>query len=185
MKPPGEIKSKLRNHVSKEIFLGYNPHTTRNVIYYDVDTHKIKLDYRVIFDEGMNNFTMADTPLNAQRLRIVDIGNPPPEEQKSFPDSQFELSISPFTDLLPVLLKSNTYSPNATFGFTYQYNYILKRSFVNTLKSKYLYSKIFSNPRSTNNNLRGGFVTSIHVTCVFTSTDALKQILLLHYQGVF
>ena len=41
---PGKRKPKLKNHVSKGIFLGYDPHTTQNVLYYDVDTHRIKLD---------------------------------------------------------------------------------------------------------------------------------------------
>ena len=45
--PTGKRKPKLKNHVSKGIFLGYYPHTTQNVLYYDVDTHRIKLDSHV------------------------------------------------------------------------------------------------------------------------------------------
>ena len=45
-----------------------------------------------------------------------------------------------------------------------------------TIKPKSTASKIFSNPRYTNNNLRGTFVTSIDGTHVLTSADSLKQL---------
>ena len=47
--PPGKIRAKLNNHISKRIFLGYGPHTNLNVLYYDVDTHRIKLASHVRF----------------------------------------------------------------------------------------------------------------------------------------
>ena len=84
-----------------------------------------------------------------------------------------------------MLLKCTASSPDPTFGFTLQDDYLLKRYFVKTIKPKYLASKIISNPRSTKNNLIGVFVTSIHGACVFTSDDDLKQLCLLHKQGVF
>ena len=40
--------------------------------------------------------------------------------KKNVPDIQFELSIIPFTDLITVLLKSTTYSPDPNLGFTFQ-----------------------------------------------------------------
>ena len=67
-RPPGKKKFKLKNHVYKGIFLGYDPHTTQNMLYYDVDTHIIKLASHVQFDEVMNDFPMTDTPLNFQHL---------------------------------------------------------------------------------------------------------------------
>ena len=47
---PVNWKSKLKNHVSKVILLRYDTHTTQNVLYCDVDTHRIKLTSRVWFD---------------------------------------------------------------------------------------------------------------------------------------
>ena len=132
----------------------------------------------------MNDLTMTNAPLNVQHLQIVNNGQTFPEEKNFFPASQFELSVSPFTDLIPVLLKCTPYSTDTTFGFTFQDDDLLKISFIKTIKPKYPASKIFSNPRSTNNKQRGAFVTSIHGTSVFTSDDALKQLSLLHMQGV-
>ena len=115
----------------------------------------------------MNDLPMADTPLNVQNLHRVDNGKSLPVEQNFVPASKFDLSISPFIDLLHFLLKSTPYYPDPTFGFTFQYYDLLKRVFVNN-------SKVFSNPRSTKKSLRGAFVTSIHGTRVLTSSDALK-----------
>ena len=53
-------------------------------------------------------FSMADTTLNVQHLQIVDNGKTLPEEQNFVPASQFESSINPFTDLIPVLLIVNS-----------------------------------------------------------------------------
>ena len=63
---------------------------------------------------------------------------------KIIPASKFELYISPFTDLLPVLLKVTPYSSHPTFGFTFQNDDILKRFFVKTIKPKYPASEIFT-----------------------------------------
>ena len=105
-----------------------------------------------------------------------------PEEQNVFPASQFELSIRPFRNLLPVLLKSNPSSSDLNFGFTFKDADLLKRAFVNTIKPKYTDSKIFSNPISTKNKPRGAFVDSINDTYAFTSSDVLKRICILNDQ---
>ena len=146
------------------------------MLYYDVDTHRIKLASHVRFYKGINNLLMAYTPLNFQHLQIIDNVQTLSEEKNYVPDNQFEFSISPFTDLIPVILKSTPYYPDPIFGFTLQDYYLLKRAFVQTIKPKSPASRIFSKPKSTNNKLRGAFVTSIHGTCVFNSADALKRI---------
>ena len=49
VRPPGKRKSKLKNHVSKEIFLLYDPHTNRKFLYCNGDNHMIKLTSHVQF----------------------------------------------------------------------------------------------------------------------------------------
>ena len=83
-----------------------------------------------------------------------------------------------------MILKSTTSYPDPTFGFTFKDYDLLKRAFVKTIRPKSSTSKIFYNPESTNNNMRGPFVNSIHGTHVFTSADSLEHIHLLHEQGV-
>ena len=107
----------------------------------------------------MNDLPIADTPLDVQHLQIVNNGKHLPEEQTLPPENQFEFYISPFTYLLPVLLKSTSYYKDPAFGFNFQYDDILKIYFVNTIKPKYPDSKISYKPLSTNNKLRGSLVT--------------------------
>ena len=104
-------------------------------------------------------------------------------KKKIVPSSYFELSISTFIDLIPMLLKSTPYSPDPTFGFTLQENDLLKITFAKNNQPKYPASNIFSNPRSTNNKPRGASTTSMYGTRVFTSADTPKQLHLLHNQG--
>ena len=125
---------------------------------------------------------MSDTPLNVQHLQIFNNGQPLPEEKNAA--SKFELSTSPFKYLLPVILKPTPYYPDTTFVFTLHFCDLLKRAFVKTIKPKSLSSKIFYNHRSTNNNFRCSFVTSIHGNRVFNYADSLKQIHLLKDKGV-
>ena len=122
----------------------------------------------------MNDLPMADTPLNVQHLHIFNNGQPLTEGKNCVTASHFELSINAFTNLLTVLLKYTQYYPYPTFILTFQDADLLKISFVKTIRPKHLASKIFSNPGSSNNNLRDNFVTSINGTRVFTSYDALK-----------
>ena len=51
-----------------------------NVLYYDVDIHRIKLASHARFDQGMNDFPMTDNPLNFQHLQTVNNGKLFPEE---------------------------------------------------------------------------------------------------------
>ena len=91
----------------------------------------------------MNDLPMADTPLNVQNLHRVDNGKSLPVEQNFVPASQFYLSISPFIDLLPAILKSTPSSQYPNFGFTFQDDNLLKRSFVKTIQPKLPYSNFF------------------------------------------
>ena len=81
--------------------------------------------------------------MNVQHIQIVDNGKPLPEEQNFVPVSYFEFSISYFTYLLTVSIKSTSSSPYPTFVFTFQDIDLLQRAFLNTNKPKYTSSKIF------------------------------------------
>ena len=79
VRPPDNIKPKLKNHVSKGISLGYYLYNNRNVLYCDIDTHIIKLASHVWFDEGINYLPISDNPLNFQHLNRVYNLKPLPE----------------------------------------------------------------------------------------------------------
>ena len=69
VRPPGRLTSKFTSRSLKGIFLGYLPNTTKNVVWYDVNTKKIKYASHVRFDEGMNDLPVADIPPNVHHLQ--------------------------------------------------------------------------------------------------------------------
>ena len=74
--PPGKRKGKLINNACQGIFLGYLPHTTKNILWYDVETHRVKIAFHARFDKGMNDLPAELIPPNVQHLQRVRDGLP-------------------------------------------------------------------------------------------------------------
>ncbi|KAG7360930.1 hypothetical protein IV203_036029 [Nitzschia inconspicua] len=55
-------------HSRKGIFLGYLPGITKNIVWYDVETHLVKIAKHAQFDEGMNDLPIESIPPNVQYL---------------------------------------------------------------------------------------------------------------------
>jgi hypothetical protein len=55
VRPQGRRHVKLRPISRKGIFLGFLPNTTKSILWYDVDTGRIKIAKHVRFDEGLND----------------------------------------------------------------------------------------------------------------------------------
>ena len=55
IRPPGRRRAKFKPNSRKGIFLGYVPHTTRNILWFDVGTERVKIATCVRFDEGMDD----------------------------------------------------------------------------------------------------------------------------------
>ena len=64
VKPPGIQDANLVPNSCKGIFLGYVLYTTRNILWYDVATHKAKIATHARFDDGFNNLPMEQDPPN-------------------------------------------------------------------------------------------------------------------------
>jgi hypothetical protein len=83
VKPSGSRRGKLSNHARKGLLLGYLPATLKNILWYDVETHQVKIAFHVRFDEGMNDLPHSAIPLNVQHLhRVCDGVSLPPEPSK-------------------------------------------------------------------------------------------------------
>ena len=78
VRPPGQRSAKLKPNSRKGIFLGYVPHTTHNILWYDVETSRIKIATHARFDEGMNDLPVTDMPPNVSHLLRTDDGNAVP-----------------------------------------------------------------------------------------------------------
>ena len=68
VKPPTRRKAKFNSNAIKGIFLGYIPHTLRNILWYDVTTDKVKIATHVRFDEGFNDLPTEGLPPNVQYI---------------------------------------------------------------------------------------------------------------------
>jgi hypothetical protein len=66
VRPPGTRRAKFLINSRKGIFLGYVPGTTKNILWYDVETHLTKIAKHAQFDEGMNDLPADAIPPNVQ-----------------------------------------------------------------------------------------------------------------------
>eukprot|EP00957_Ditylum_brightwellii_P036411 2756678-Ditylum_brightwellii.AAC.1 len=66
VRPPGKCRHKLSNHINIGVFLGYIA-TMKNIIYYNLKTHRSKTATHAQFNEGMNNLETL-TP-NVKQLK--------------------------------------------------------------------------------------------------------------------
>ena len=76
VQPPGAQTAKLKPNLQKGIFLGYVPHTTQNMLWYNRETSRIKIVTHAHFDEGMNDLPITDMPPNVVHLVRTDDGKP-------------------------------------------------------------------------------------------------------------
>jgi hypothetical protein len=115
VQPPGSRSGHLQLHARKGIFRGFLPFTTKNILWYDVETKRVKIAFHAHSDEGMNNLANADLPLNAQHLQHIQNDKPLPPEPADISAPAFGFTSQPFStewDLhLPVSCT------NTTFGF--------------------------------------------------------------------
>ena len=74
VRPSTKRTSKFRNNSRKGIFLGFVPKTTRNIIWYDVETERVKIASHAKFDEGMNDLPIDQIPPNVQHLQRSELG---------------------------------------------------------------------------------------------------------------
>ena len=68
VRPPGPCSAKLKPNSCKGIFLGYVPCTTRNILWYDLTSSKIKIATHACFDKGMNDIPVTEMQPNVAHL---------------------------------------------------------------------------------------------------------------------
>ena len=76
------------------------PYTTRNILWYDVNTSRVKIATHARFDEGMNDLTIDAIPHNVQHLQRAEEGLPIEPDVKPIGVEDFCFHITPFAKLL-------------------------------------------------------------------------------------
>jgi len=82
VRPPGQQSAKLIHNSRKGIFLGFIPNADKNIIWYDTETHVVKIAKHVHFDEGMNDLPPDLVPPNVVDLQRAQNGEPLPAESE-------------------------------------------------------------------------------------------------------
>ena len=108
VRPPGRRQHKLRPNSRKGRFLGFLPNTTKNIVWFDPETEKVKTAKHARFDEGMNDLQMDDLPRHVIHLQRLEQGQPFPEEENETTIDKFHFSLNPFSHTLSKTLKVST-----------------------------------------------------------------------------
>ena len=127
VRPPGKRSAKLIPNSRKGIFLGFVPYTTRNILWYDVNTSRVKIATHARFDEGMNDLPVDAIPPNVQHLQRTEDGLPFQPDDKSIGAGDFCFHITPFAKLLHKSLVPSKTSSDPSYGFALSDDALLKR----------------------------------------------------------
>ena len=184
VRPPGRRSAKLINNSRKGIFLGFVPYTTRNILWYDIDTTRVKIASHARFDEGMNDLPFDDLPPNVLHLQRTDDGIPLPAEHQEVDSSTFDFNITPFANLLHHQLIVDPKSTDQSFGLVFRDDDILRRAYITDIKPNSPASRLYSSLKATKRKLIGAYIVSINHDRVFTAADTEASLQLLHNQGV-
>ena len=84
VRPPGGPDAKFDPRSRKGIFLGFPKDATKNIIWCDPETDKVKIAKHARFDEGMNDTPIHKLPPNALQLHRLNSGDHFPAEDRPF-----------------------------------------------------------------------------------------------------
>ena len=73
--------SSISSESKKGIFLGYVPHTDRLIIWYDVESERVKIATHCKFDEGFNDLLSSELPPGFQQILRMNDDNPIPIDE--------------------------------------------------------------------------------------------------------
>ncbi|KAG7374842.1 reverse transcriptase RNA-dependent DNA polymerase [Nitzschia inconspicua] len=175
VRPPGRRRSKLLPNARKGIFLGFLPNTTKNILWYDVDTGQVKIAKHARFNEGLNDLPFGALPPNVQHLQRVQSGEPFPAEVDDATVDEFTAFVNPFNHTLLESLTVPASNRSPTFGFDLLTDELNNRVFVAAIKPGSPASRIRSSSKATNNALRGAYLVAINDVLVFTKEQALLE----------
>lgn len=174
IRPPGRRQVKFRPNSRKGVFLGYVPRTTKNILWFDPETSRVKLAKHARFDEGMNDLPPDRVPPNVVHLQRTQQGEALPAEAEEATISEFDIGSSPFA--ATVVKEVRVLCKDKTFGFAIESDEINNRAFVSDIKNKSSAAKLYSTHKATKNKIRGAYVVKINGIPIFTKDEALAAL---------
>ena len=134
IKSLGARDARLAPSSHKGIFLGYVPYTTRNILWYDVETHNVKIATHARSDEGFNDLPMDKAPPDGQHLMRTDEENTFPAGTRELSSSNFGHFVTPFKDLQLVQLSSTARDKDDMFGLKIADDLVLSKPYITNIK---------------------------------------------------
>jgi len=184
VRPPGRRSAKFLANSRKGIFLGFARHTTRNMLWYDVLTTRVKLASHARFDEGMNDLPLADIPPNVQHLQRAEDDAPLPMDATETLTKDLQFFITPFANLHIKTMDTRSAGTDPTYGLIIRDDELMHRAFVFDIKAKSCASKLYTSLQGTRRHIKGAYITTISGNRVFNKKDVLSTLAKLHDQGV-
>jgi len=166
VRPPGRRTAKFRPNSRKGIFLGFLPNTTKNIVWYDPETIRVKTAKHARFDEGMNDLPPADIPPNVVHLQRLQQGDALPAEDGETSVAQFHFTANPFAHTLTRHMKVKCRDP--TFGLTVNAGEVNNRAYVQQIKRNSSAANLYSSYKATCNKIRGAYIVKVNGRRVFT-----------------
>ena len=118
VRTPGIQAKRFKDKDRKGIFLGYVSHTTRNIIWYNVESQRCKIAVYGVFDKGFNDVLIKSHYPTAQHLLCVTNGNALVEIKGSVDaSSELEFYIYPFSEKQNTDFHVSPTEDNPTLGF--------------------------------------------------------------------
>jgi hypothetical protein len=174
VRPPGLRSGKLLLHARKGIFLGFLPSTTKNLLWYDDETKRVKIAFHARFDEGMNDLATADLPPNVLHLQRVQNDTPLPPESDEISAPPFGFTLKPFANEHD--LKLTVCCTDPTFGFRLATDTATNRAYISDILPATTAATLCSSTRVSRRKYTGAFVTAIDDAPVHTAADASRAL---------
>ena len=169
VRPPGRRAAKFRLNSRRGLFIGYLPNTTKNIMWYDPETNRVKIAKHARFDEGMNDLPFESIPPNVQHLTRVRQGEPLPAETQESVIDEFHFVTNPFSHTLSKVMKVK--GRDSSFGLDVDTDVLYNRAYVSDVKQSSSAAGLFSSLKATRNKIRGAYIVSIAGEEVFTKAD--------------
>jgi 3-hydroxymyristoyl/3-hydroxydecanoyl-(acyl carrier protein) dehydratase len=174
-RPTDRRSAKFTTNLRKGIFLGFLPNTTKLIMYYNVNTKRVKKALHVRFDEGMDDLPSDSIPPNVVHLQQTQDGDPISPDTITTSIDDFNFYTYPFANVINTVINISCNHP--TFGLEFDQDSVIGRTYISGINAKTSAASLFLSLQSTRRKLIGSFILSIDDTPMFDTDDIMKKIL--------
>ena len=165
-------KVKYKADAIPGIYLGHLPGgTTRNIVWYDPHTDRVKYAYHCRFDEGMNDLPRDDLPPNVQYLQRTNPDTVPTLDEDDTTVT-FLTSLSPFFQLKEVFITIAPADHHVTYGFELGQDDLNGRVYIRSIIRRQHSSA--KSLRGKPSRYYGAYIVAIDEHAIFSLTDATQ-----------